>query len=347
VKASIQQRLRKTKRRIERRLRRGSGASGGKPMFAASSIRYELAEKTQAIGVGGIGLVHRLEDIELRRNDEVFLDALGTERIPDPTTAGDFCRRFYEGSIRALLEAADDARLKVWARQPKQFFQRATIDLDGTLVVTSGACKEGFVPSTQGHDAEERSQRGPPLVRADLDRAGHLRPATPLRLRVHPSVGHGLLHRSTFALPTPHAPVNGYNSGNRWPKGGKSPANYPAIHAVADGAISRVDYRFGLRGGNDRYGVDLAFAVDAKGNKNHLCYSIEPMIPEPSEGFYRKFITVSKGQKVRKGNVLAYMYCPPGVKDVRIHFHVTVEGRNGFLAPAIFGPDVVRQFHAN
>ena len=34
----------------------------------------------------------RLEDIELRRNDEVFLDALGTERIPDPTTAGDFCQ---------------------------------------------------------------------------------------------------------------------------------------------------------------------------------------------------------------------------------------------------------------
>ena len=33
-----------------------------------------------------------LEDIELRRNDEVFLDALGARRIPDPTTAGDFCR---------------------------------------------------------------------------------------------------------------------------------------------------------------------------------------------------------------------------------------------------------------
>ena len=36
----------------------------------------------------------RLEDIELRRNDEVYLDALGAARIPDPTTAGDFCRRF-------------------------------------------------------------------------------------------------------------------------------------------------------------------------------------------------------------------------------------------------------------
>src|SRR5256712_6785887 len=43
-----------------------------------------------------------LEDIELRRNDEVFLDTLGAQRIPDPTTAGDFCRRFDEPAIDAL-----------------------------------------------------------------------------------------------------------------------------------------------------------------------------------------------------------------------------------------------------
>jgi len=92
----------------------------------------------------------RLEDIELRRNDEVFLDALGTERIPDPTTAGDFCRRFQEGDIRALLRAADDARLNVWAKQPKKFFDRATIDLDGTLVITTGECKGGMDISYKG-----------------------------------------------------------------------------------------------------------------------------------------------------------------------------------------------------
>jgi hypothetical protein len=38
----------------------------------------------------------RLEDIELRRNDEAFLDGLGAQRIPDPTTSGDFTRRFNE-----------------------------------------------------------------------------------------------------------------------------------------------------------------------------------------------------------------------------------------------------------
>ena len=36
----------------------------------------------------------RLEDIELRRNDEAFLDSLGAQRIPDPTTSGDFTAAF-------------------------------------------------------------------------------------------------------------------------------------------------------------------------------------------------------------------------------------------------------------
>jgi hypothetical protein len=92
----------------------------------------------------------RLEDIELRRNDEVFLDALGAARIPDPTTEGDFCRRFRLYHIDALQDAIDDARLNVWKRQPRKFFRRATIDLDGTLVVTLGECKEGMDISYKG-----------------------------------------------------------------------------------------------------------------------------------------------------------------------------------------------------
>jgi hypothetical protein len=35
-----------------------------------------------------------LEHLEDRRCDEAYLNAMGAERIPDPTTAGDFCRRF-------------------------------------------------------------------------------------------------------------------------------------------------------------------------------------------------------------------------------------------------------------
>ena len=84
------------------------------------------------------------QDIELRRNDEVFLDALGARRIPDPTTAGDFCRRFSENDIRTLLDVFHDTRIRVWSRQEPSFFDCAVIDADGTLVSTLGKCKEGM-----------------------------------------------------------------------------------------------------------------------------------------------------------------------------------------------------------
>jgi hypothetical protein len=85
-----------------------------------------------------------LEDMELRRTDEAFLDALGAQRIPDPTTAGDFCRRFGRSDLTALHDAIDEVRLHVWAEQPDDFRDRATIDMDGTLVETTGACKAGM-----------------------------------------------------------------------------------------------------------------------------------------------------------------------------------------------------------
>ena len=87
----------------------------------------------------------RLDDIEARRNDAVFLDGLGAVSLPDPTTAGDFCRRFDEASIMALQDAANRCRAGVWARQPPPFFdQTARIDADATIVATDGCCKEGM-----------------------------------------------------------------------------------------------------------------------------------------------------------------------------------------------------------
>jgi hypothetical protein len=85
-----------------------------------------------------------LEDLELRRQDEAYLRLLGAERIPDPTTAGDFCRRFRRDSLAALQDAIDAARRKVWARQPDDFFAQARIDADGTLVATDAECKQGI-----------------------------------------------------------------------------------------------------------------------------------------------------------------------------------------------------------
>lgn len=91
-----------------------------------------------------------LEDLELRRNDEAYLAALGADRIPDPTTAGDFCRRFSPDQIRALMEVFDETRLEVWKKQPKEFFEQAIIHIDGTIVETHGECKQGMDMSYKG-----------------------------------------------------------------------------------------------------------------------------------------------------------------------------------------------------
>jgi hypothetical protein len=91
-----------------------------------------------------------LEDLEQRRQDEAYLNLLGAERIPDPTTAGDFCRRFSGHDLAQLHAAFDAVRQKVWAQQPAEFFAEARIDADGTLVGTLGECKQGIDYSYQG-----------------------------------------------------------------------------------------------------------------------------------------------------------------------------------------------------
>ena len=86
-----------------------------------------------------------LDDIEARRQDRVFLDGIGAPSLPDPTTAGDFCRRFDADAVMALQEAANRARLRVWAAQPAAFFaQCAVIDADASIVGTDGSTKEGM-----------------------------------------------------------------------------------------------------------------------------------------------------------------------------------------------------------
>ncbi len=91
-----------------------------------------------------------LQDLELLRNDEVYLDALGAQRIPDPTTAGDFCRRFEPYDVQLLMRAINAVRLKVWKQQPREFFRQAIIEGDGTLVSTTGECKQGMDISFKG-----------------------------------------------------------------------------------------------------------------------------------------------------------------------------------------------------
>jgi hypothetical protein len=70
----------------------------------------------------------RLEDIELRRNDEAWMDALGAKIIPDPTTAGDFLRRFHRNDVETLMDLINETRVRIWEQQSQDFFQEAIVD---------------------------------------------------------------------------------------------------------------------------------------------------------------------------------------------------------------------------
>jgi hypothetical protein len=91
-----------------------------------------------------------IQDLELLRTNENYLNVLGAQRIPDPTTAGDFLRRFAETDIVRLMEVVNAKRLAVWRQQPTAFFGQAIIEADGTIIETLGACKEGMDLSYKG-----------------------------------------------------------------------------------------------------------------------------------------------------------------------------------------------------
>ena len=94
---------------------------------------------------------HVLDDIELRRNDAVFLDMLGAEAIPDPTTAGDFCRRFDSRAIWRLMRIVNETRVEVWKRSGRPMAtETARIDADGSILPTHGECKQGMDLSFKG-----------------------------------------------------------------------------------------------------------------------------------------------------------------------------------------------------
>lgn len=192
VKQTVARRLAKKKRRIARRLRKARHrVDTGRPDLPDDKVTYEVSDRVNAVGHGGLGFVHHvvqqlglprhidehvrvlqthrpyhesdhvlnlvynvmcggrtLEDIELRRNDEAHLRALGVQAIPDPTTAGDFLRRFGERDIEALQHGINEVRTEVWQRQDASFFrERARIDADGSVVATTGECKEGMALS--------------------------------------------------------------------------------------------------------------------------------------------------------------------------------------------------------
>ena len=128
----------------------------------------------------------------------------------------------------------------------------------------------------------------------------------------------------------------------------------PAVYAVADGVVARVDLSFAQRTGNTRYGLLLDFAT-RDGQRVNMNYSIEPFLNPGDADFYRPFLRVAQGQAVREGEVIAYVYssmearsadcadaeCTPSGGNAHIHFELNVSGHK--MSPSIFSAEVMAE----
>lgn len=90
-----------------------------------------------------------LEDLATLQNSEAVRRMMGACRLPDPTTAGDFLRRFTSHSLAGLRQAVDEVQGRVWKTLAKQTGHRrrkrpwGIIDLDGHIKELYGTQKEG------------------------------------------------------------------------------------------------------------------------------------------------------------------------------------------------------------
>lgn len=186
MKQNLRRQLNARKRRTRARIDPANGKASS-PAIQTPPVKYQLAQRQQAIAAGGLGVLTQLvgtldlrreinaalpllkchlpydeadhvlnialnllaggtclDHLEDRRQDEAYLNALGAQRIPDPTTAGDFCRRFSPQNINDLMDATNRVRRRVWKQQPEEFFDLAIVEGDGTQVQTAGEKKQGI-----------------------------------------------------------------------------------------------------------------------------------------------------------------------------------------------------------
>ena len=141
---------------------------GGLALFTALARRFRVAERLDAaVQVFKIHLPYHeadhilaiaanlfvggtcLEDQANLQQSEAARRMLGAVRVPDPTTAGDFLRRFdtweTQGSLDALRRAHDEIQRDVGRAVKKRRGKMplATVDLDGHFKVLCGVKKEG------------------------------------------------------------------------------------------------------------------------------------------------------------------------------------------------------------
>jgi len=233
-----------------------------------------------------------LQDIEQRRQDEVYLDALGAQRIPDPTTAGDFCRRFDEASLEAVQTAINETRVRVWQTQPAPFFDEAFIEADGTLAETTGACKAGMDIAYDG------------------------------------TWGYHPLLVSLANTAEPLYVVN--RSGNRPWSDGAAARSDQALAPCRDAGFRRVTFRgntdFTQMGHMDRWdaaGVRFVFGSDARAHVTHVADALPAAAWTPLQRPARHAVQTTP--RARPANVKETVVIERGFKNLRLEAEAVAE----------------------
>ena len=147
-------------------------------MLTSGKVAYEIGANVDATCFGGIAAVHRLvtklglvdqidkglhllkvhlpyhvlnlaynvvcggtrlEDIERLRHDTAYMNALGADLIPDPTTAGDFCRRFGEHDVVELMERINAVRPQLWTGRGRDLLGPIAINDVDLIVIPAAA----------------------------------------------------------------------------------------------------------------------------------------------------------------------------------------------------------------
>ena len=226
-----------------------------------------------------------LDDIELRRNDEAFMDSLGAERIPDPTTAGDFTRRFGEEDVVGLMDAVNSIRPKLWSRRLRRSERKeAIIDVDGTHAPTWGECKEGIGLSYDGKWCYH------PLL---VSLANTMEPLF-------------LVNRSGNC-PSHHEAVQWIDRAVR------------LVSEAFDRVCLRGDTDFALTAHFDRWtdsGVRFAFGIDAMPNLVNIAEGLDPKLWRVLRR--REKDTLTGERRKRRKNVREQIVVEKGYRNIRL-----------------------------
>jgi hypothetical protein len=89
-----------------------------------------------------------LEDLEALREDVAIQRVIGRKDLPDPTTAGDFCRRFTLGHLLQLNRAYGKIQKRVY--EQRREITHWTVDVDAKVHEVYGDKKQGAAKSYNG-----------------------------------------------------------------------------------------------------------------------------------------------------------------------------------------------------